>query len=170
MALFCLTVGSKYNKGSLFDGLNSHPCKKLMLTNIHPLVAAVLHRVEIGRSRAGSLEPGAHGERRCPFTVLGAANLALETKTDSEIHGHRGTLCGLHFCCAVSPQLEGKCWGENHLFSQIRWNHDLATIVLHRCAVTWRNINLSTQRHWQKNCLCEMTNRIVKLMNKWISF
>lgn len=79
MVLFCLTKGSKYNQDCLSDTLNSHPSKEVMLTDIHPLITAVLHRVEISRGRARSLERRAHGELCCPVTIFGAANLTLQT-------------------------------------------------------------------------------------------
>lgn len=59
------------------------PVRTLALTDILPLVTAVLDRVEIRRGRARSLEPGAHGELSGPFAVLSAANLALETNAGS---------------------------------------------------------------------------------------
>lgn len=86
LALICLTEGSTCNQDCLFDALRSH------LTNIHPLVTAVLHRVEISRGRAGSLERGAHGELCCPVAVFSAANLSLQAEFEKTVRSPKNNV------------------------------------------------------------------------------
>lgn len=68
------------------DASHSH------LTNIHPLVAAVLHRVEISRGRAGPPERGAHGELCCPVAIFSAADLSLQTEFEITVRSPKNNV------------------------------------------------------------------------------
>lgn len=67
------------------------------LTNICPLVTAVLHRRELRRRRTRPLDPRAHAELCRPFTVLVTANFPLDTHREPS-HGDT------HYRCTAEEQ------------------------------------------------------------------